>query len=129
MKIEVSNGEILDKISILEIKKEFITDTTKLANVEKEYTELIGLFIQLVTTTEASHLYKHLYAVNRELWIVEDQLRDLEHIQDFGPTFVAAARSVYKLNDKRAAYKKQINILTNSNLTEEKSYANYENIS
>lgn len=128
MKIEVSNGEILDKISILSIKLRKITDLGKIANVMAEHKILQAHFDELLTTNELHELYIRLYAVNMQLWEVEDSLRELEHRQDFGTTFVELARSVYILNDKRASLKKELNILTNSTLIEEKSYADYENI-
>ena len=128
MKIEVSNGEILDKISILSIKLRKITDLGKIANVMAEHNILQAHFDELLTTDELHELYVRLYAVNLQLWEVEDSLRELEHKQDFSNTFIELARSVYMLNDRRASLKKELNILTNSTLVEEKSYTNYESI-
>lgn len=127
MKIEVSNGEILDKISILSIKLRKITDLGKIANVMAEHKILQTHFDELLITNELHELYIRLYAVNMQLWEVEDSLREMERRQDFGPAFVDLARSVYILNDRRASIKKELNILTNSTLIEEKSYADYEN--
>ena len=129
MKIEVSNGEVLDKYSILQIKSERITDPTALNNIRRELESLLPAVdaIHSLESSGALHtLQDQLLKVNTSLWEVEDVLRGLEKSQDFGPSFVAAARSVYKLNDRRAAVKKEINLLTGSNLIEEKSYEKYD---
>lgn len=125
MKIDVSNGEILDKISILTIKKDKITDKTKRDNVYHEYQTLLPFFNIIVSTAEIGDCYYQLHDINRQLWNVEDDLRDLERDKNFGSKFVELARSVYNLNDKRAEWKKQINLLSGSDLIEEKSYSNY----
>lgn len=129
MKIEVSNGEVLDKYSILQIKSERITDPTALNNIRRELESLQPAVdaIRSLESFGALHtLQDQLLKVNTSLWEVEDVLRGLEKSQDFGPSFVAAARSVYQLNDRRAAVKKEINLLTGSNLIEEKSYEKYD---
>ena len=129
MKIEVSNGEVLDKYSILQIKSERITDPTALNNIRRELESLLPAVdaIHSLESSGALHtLQDQQLKVNTSLWEVEDVLRGLEKSQDFGPSFVAAARSVYKLNDRRAAVKKEINLLTGSNLIEEKSYEKYD---
>lgn len=125
MNIEVSNGEILDKISILTIKKDKITDKTKRDNVYHEYQTLLPFFNIIVSTPEIGDCYYQLHDINRQLWNVEDDLRDLERDKNFGSKFVELARSVYHLNDKRAEWKKQINLLSGSDLIEEKSYSDY----
>jgi len=129
MKIEVSNGEVLDKYSILQIKSERITDPTALNNIRREL-EGLQPAVDAIRSLESSgtlhSLQDQLLEVNTSLWEVEDVLRGLEKSQDFGPSFVAAARSVYQLNDRRAAVKKEINLLTGSNLIEEKSYEKYD---
>ena len=129
MKIEVSNGEVLDKYSILQIKSERITDPVALKNVHREL-ESLQPAVDAIRSLESSGtlhtLQDQLLKVNTSLWEVEDVLRGLEKSQDFGPSFVAAARSVYQLNDRRAAVKKEINLLTGSNLIEEKSYEKYD---
>ena len=129
MKIEVSNGEVLDKYSILLIKSERITDPTALKNVERELRSLQAA-VDTIRSQEFSAtlptLQNQLMEVNTQLWEVEDVLRGLEKSQDFGPSFVAAARSVYQLNDRRAAVKKEINLLTGSIIVEEKSYEKYD---
>jgi len=129
MKIEVSNGEVLDKYSILQIKSERITDPTALNNIRRELESLqpaVDAIHSLESSGALHTLQDQQLKVNTSLWEVEDVLRGLEKSQDFGPSFVAAARSVYKLNDRRAAVKKEINLLTGSNLIEEKSYEKYD---
>jgi len=129
MKIEVSNGEVLDKYSILQIKSERITDPTALNNIRRELESLqpaVDAIRSLESAGTLHSLQDQLLEVNTSLWEVEDVLRGLEKSQDFGPSFVAAARSVYQLNDRRAAVKKEINLLTGSNLIEEKSYEKYD---
>lgn len=126
MKIEVSNGEILDKISILTIKKDRITDKAKRENVYNEFTTLLPYFDMIVNTPELGDYYYKLHEVNRELWDVEDELRELETSKTFNSKFIELARSVYYLNDHRAEVKKQINILSKSDIVEEKSYSEYK---
>ena len=129
MKIEVSNGEILDKVSILEIKLERITDAQKLSNIKNEWDALqnaVKIIAGLANPKEEFHqAVKALRATNEALWDVEDALRLNEKAKDFGDTFIALAREVYVLNDQRAALKSTINVLTGSNLREEKSYEGY----
>lgn len=129
MKIQVSNGEVLDKYSILQIKSERITDPTALNNIRRELESLqpaVDAIRSLESSGALGALQSQLLEVNTSLWEVEDVLRGLEKSQDFGPSFVAAARSVYQLNDRRAAVKKEINFLTGSDLIEEKSYEKYD---
>ena len=127
IQIQVSAGELLDKITILEIKNERISDPKKLTNVRKELASLEAENpFDLKNWTELSALLEELRMVNRNLWDIEDQIRSCENISDFGDTFVQLARSVYIQNDARADIKKRINILTKSNLTEEKSYTPYQ---
>ena len=127
IQIQVSAGELLDKITILEIKNERISDPKKLTNVRKELASLEAENpFDLNNWTELSALLEELRMVNRNLWDIEDQIRSCENISDFGDTFVQLARSVYLQNDARADIKKRINILTKSNLIEEKSYAPYQ---
>ena len=123
MKIEVSNGEIIDKLTIIQIKLERISDKVKLANLQKEYNELIHASSSIIETSDP--LYKSLYDVNCELWVIEDHIRDLERKKDFGSDFVSTARAVYIKNDKRSELKREINIKTASGLIEEKSYEKY----
>lgn len=123
MKIEVSNGEIIDKLTIIQIKLERIKDQTKLLNLQKEYDELIKVTSSIISITDP--LYKALYEINCELWDIEDHIRDLERNRDFGGDFIETARSVYFKNDRRAEIKREINIKTSSGLIEEKSYEKY----
>jgi len=123
MKIEVSNGEIIDKLTILQIKLERVKDEAKLKNLRKEYDELVRMTSSIMSTSDP--LYKALYDINCELWDIEDSIRDLERKKDFSEEFIATARSVYIKNDKRADIKREINIRTSSGLMEEKSYEKY----
>lgn len=125
MKIEVSNGEILDKYSILMIKKNRITNVDKLLNVQNEIEELYPHLIALMNTPEIALLYDQLYTVNETLWVIEDDIREHERNKNFNEEFISLARAVYKTNDVRAEIKKQINIITQSSLVEEKSYESY----
>jgi hypothetical protein len=122
MKIEVSNGEILDKISILEIKKARINSPEQLKNIETELGMLWYLYEELVTTDEIGRKYAELKTTNRELWDIEDEIREWEKRDHFGDRFIQLARLVYITNDKRARIKKELNLLTGSELMEEKSY-------
>ena len=123
MKIEVSNGEIIDKLTIIQIKLEHITDKDKLVNLQKEYDELITASFSIIP--QSHPLYISLYDVNCELWDIEDRIRDLERKKDFGEEFISTARSVYFKNDRRSEIKREINIKTSSGLIEEKSYGKY----
>jgi hypothetical protein len=123
MKIELSNGEIIDKLTIIRIKLERIKDKSKLNNLMKEYQELNAAAALIISMDDP--LYKSLYDVNCELWDIEDHIRDLERKKDFGEDFVATARSVYFKNDRRSEVKREINIKTSSGFIEEKSYEKY----
>jgi hypothetical protein len=123
MKIEISNGEIMDKLSIIQIKLERIGDESKLVNLRKEFDILKAAADSIISLDDP--LYKALYEVNCELWDIEDHIRDLERGKNFGPDFVQTARSVYFKNDKRSEIKREINIKTASGLIEEKSYEKY----
>ncbi len=124
MKIEVSNGEIVDKLTIIEIKLKHIKDAAKLKNLQKEYEVLDKAVSQIISKDH--DLYKALLKINQQLWDIEDTIRDLERDKDFGPKFIETARAVYFTNDKRSEVKRQINELTGSNLVEEKSYQKYD---
>lgn len=123
MKIDISNGELLDKLSILEIKLEKIQDREKLNHIRSEYSLIKPLGDKLIPMVDLQ--YKNLVDINRRLWEIEDMIRDLERNQEFGIEFVETARKVYLFNDERAQIKKEINRLTNSGLVEEKSYSGY----
>jgi len=123
MKIEVSNGEIVDKLTIIEIKLERIKDEAKLVNLRKEYEVLNEAVKQIIDKEDI--LYKQLYDINCQLWDIEDRCRDYEREKNFGDGFIQTTRSVYMTNDKRSDVKKEINIKTGSGLIEEKSYEKY----
>lgn len=125
MKIEVSNGEILDKLSILEIKASRITDPHKIFNVENERKSLLPMYDLIATTEQIQKKFSDLVDVNSKLWEIEDRIREKESKKEFDTEFIELARSVYKTNDVRASIKKEINVLSNSNLIEEKSYVTY----
>lgn len=122
VEIKIGVGELVDKFTILALKKKKITDEAKLKNVTKEYDYINSVLSDIEDKDGIYELTEELYFTNEELWAVEDDLRSLEKVQDFGDDFIDLARSVYILNDKRAAIKKQINELYGSNLIEEKSY-------
>ena len=128
MKVEVSNGELLDKLTILELKLTNITNVQKLSNIQKEHDELNPLAGQLFGSygEELKNLYNQLAEINSELWTIEDDIRECERNKDFGSDFVSLARAVYFTNDKRSDVKKAINLLTDSGFIEEKSYEYYE---
>ncbi|QSP96049.1 hypothetical protein LPB19_06590 [Marinobacter salinisoli] len=126
IKVPVSFGEVLDKITILEIKSERIKDEAKLANVRLELKELSETWNDAVDDQGAiAELRQQLKAVNEELWVIEDDIRDQEAAQDFGTRFIELARAVYVTNDKRAAIKKEVNLALGSRFVEEKSYQDY----
>lgn len=123
LNIPGSVGELFDKIAILEIKAARIRDPAKLSNVERELALLRGLESRFPAPgDEQARWFAELRQVNAALWDVEDAIRDCERRQDFGESFIALARSVYKTNDRRAEIKRQINRLHNSAIVEEKSY-------
>ena len=124
--VEISPGELIDKITILEIKMEKITDELRLSNVRVELKSLLqAKKSYLQDLSKVSELIAKLKEINQNLWEIEDDLRQFERMKEFGPRFIALARSVYKKNDLRAQLKRQINEALGSNLKEEKSYANY----
>ena len=127
MKIETSNGELLDKLSILELKQKNILDEKKLANVKVEFEELnpLALIIFKENSPIISELYLKLSQINAKLWKIEDDIRQCEREKSFDSKFVQLARDVYYTNDIRSELKKEINILTKSGLIEEKSYKDY----
>jgi hypothetical protein len=125
--IEIAPGELIDKITILEIKAERITDPDKLKNVRTELASLAAARDRaLPDSEELTRLTAELKAVNEALWQIEDDIRECERQRDFGPRFIELARSVYRNNDRRAALKRQMNELLGSALVEEKSYRPYE---
>jgi NCAIR mutase (PurE)-related protein len=133
MKIEVSNGEIIDKLTILKIKLDQIKDADKLVNIQKEYDYLQGIVESIYAEFKDNHaavkelqfLHNDLLNVNKTLWNIEDFIREHERNENFGQDFIELARSVYYTNDDRSEVKKKINILTGSLFVEEKSYEAY----
>jgi len=123
MKIKVSIGEIVDKLTILALKKQYITNKIQLKNIQKEYLYLLDIvFIELnINRTD----YDGLLHINQLLWHIEDNIRDKERLNEFDKQFIELARAVYITNDKRAAIKNQINEKYGSEFKEEKSYAKY----
>lgn len=122
----IAPGELIDKITILRIKSERIADEAKLKNVRIELGILNETLAKDVPASdELTRLDGALQSVNEELWVIEDDIRDCERAGDFGPEFIRLARAVYVTNDKRAALKKEINLLLGSHIVEEKSYAAY----
>ncbi|MCD9088424.1 DUF6165 family protein [Stenotrophomonas sp. SY1] len=119
----VSIGELIDKITILQIKAERITDGTKLANVRTELDGLWPLWLeQQATRPTLTALMDQLKAINERMWDIQDQLRDKEAAQDFGAEFITLARGVYGTNGERVAVKNEINRVAGSALVEEKQY-------
>ena len=126
IQVEVSPGELIDKLTILEIKLERITDAAKLKNVRREHDVLDAALKQAVTASAPlAALHRELRQVNETLWVIEDDIRDLERAKTFDARFVELARAVYQTNDRRAALKRRINDLLHSSIVEEKSYAAY----
>ena len=133
---EISAGELIDRITILELKQGRLSDPRQLANVETELASLRTTYSREIasgsgqagsdqTFRRLEQLTGELAEVNTVLWDIEDALRECERRSDFGPDFVQLARSVYFQNDRRAALKREINRLLNSAIVEEKSYADY----
>jgi hypothetical protein len=123
MKIEVSIGEIIDKLSILQIKTSFIKDDEKLNNVKKEYDYLYNIVFNEMKIKQSD--FSNMVDINQVLWKIEDDIRDKERDKVFDTEFIELARSVYTTNDKRAEIKKEINLKYGSLFVEEKSYSNY----
>tara|TARA_Y100000991_G_scaffold186886_1_gene151620 strand:+ start:121 stop:507 length:387 start_codon:yes stop_codon:yes gene_type:complete len=126
LQVPVSVGEVLDKITILQIKLAHIFDAAKRANIQNELDALRPLVAgDAFTTDKMQGLIAELRAVNETLWDIEDDIREKEAAKSFDTEFIRLARAVYVTNDKRAEIKKQINLATGSALIEEKSYESY----
>lgn len=124
--VEIAPGELIDKITILEIKSERIEDPDKVQNVQIELDVLATARAEkLPQSADLEELHARLKQINEALWAIEDDIRECERTKDFGDTFIQLARSVYQTNDQRAAVKREINELLGSRLVEEKSYAEY----
>ena len=124
--VPVSPGEVLDKITILEIKSERISDAEKLVNVKRELSLLQSAWQQSVDEDETvRRIHSKLKSINEDLWEIEDDIRDKERAKEFDQVFIDLARSVYVTNDRRADAKKELNVYLGSEMVEEKSYQDY----
>ena len=124
--VEISIGEFFDKITILEIKKERISNEDKLVNINKELEGLNALLIeQSFSRDDAAQEVSELKAINEALWEIEDDIREQESQKTFGDRFIELARAVYITNDKRSEVKRDINLKLGSDFVEEKSYEEY----
>jgi uncharacterized protein YukE len=127
IEVPVSPGEVLDKITILEIKSERISDAGKLANVKRELELLQAAWLSSVKQDETvRRIHDNLKTINEALWDIEDDIRDKERAREFDEVFIKLARSVYVTNDQRANAKKELNIYLGSEIVEEKSYQDYQ---
>lgn len=127
IQVPISPGELLDKITILQIKSERISDPAKVANVRTELEMLEKVWSEAVEAdTEIETLTKELRQINEALWEIEDDIRDEERNKRFGDRFIELARAVYVTNDERANAKKKVNLHLNSTIVEEKSYQDYQ---
>ena len=127
IQVPVSPGEVLDKITILEIKSERMTDPDKVANVQRELELLRDSWQQSVKDDETvRRIHGKLKSINEALWEIEDDIRDKERAREFDERFVELARSVYVTNDQRANAKKELNVYLGSEIVEEKSYQDYK---
>ena len=126
LNVPIGPGELVDKITILEIKSERLASLEKLTNVRVELAALVAVRDAAIAASDAlARLTAALKDVNEALWQIEDEIRDCERAGDFGSHFIELARAVYRSNDERAALKRQINDLLGSEIVEEKSYAAY----
>ena len=126
MQVEISIGELFDKLTILEIKMEKIKNNSQLENIRKEWDILNDKSMSILSIFADQSLFKKIYKleeINRQLWDIEDWIRECEKQERFDKEFVELARSVYKLNDERSKIKRDINLITKSNIIEEKSYS------
>ena len=124
--VPTAPGDLIDKLTILRLKEERIADEAKVTNLRVEKEALMETAkAHVPPSAELDALWNKLYQINRELWVIEDDVRECEKAKDFGETFVKLARAVYITNDRRAQVKKKINLLLGSALIEEKSYADY----
>jgi hypothetical protein len=126
IQVPVSPGEVLDKITILEIKAERIKDADKVANVKRELELLSASWLEAVEQDDSvRRIHAELKTINEALWEIEDDIRDKERAREFDQVFIDLARSVYVTNDQRANAKKELNIYLGSEIVEEKSYQDY----
>jgi len=122
IQVPVSLGELVDKITILQIKLIEIKDEEKLKNIQKEYDALTSLPIYKELRTQISSYLNQLFIVNQKLWTLEDDIRKCEKAESFDDIFVRCARHIYKTNDERSRIKKELNLAFGSELIEEKSH-------
>ncbi len=127
IEIPVSYGELVDKLTILEIKLEMISEKSKINQVTNEYRYLSSIFDKIKSEQKTVlPYYEELLAINKKLWNIEDSIRRLEKQKKFNSEFIELARKVYYTNDERFEIKSKINALFNSNIKEQKSYENYK---
>jgi chorismate mutase len=127
IRVPISPGELIDKITILEIKAERMTDAKKVANVKHELSLLLATWKESPNSRiDIAKEWTELKQINGKLWVIEDDIRDKERDQAFDARFIALAREVYVTNDERAAIKRKINDKLGSKIVEEKSYADYK---
>jgi hypothetical protein len=132
IKIPVSFGELVDKLTILELKVHYSKNEIKLTHIKHELQLLQKLYTNSYTKTDDLPIKNHihdlkckLYQVNSDIWNLEDNIRNKEKLQEFDDEFISYARSIYKVNDKRAQLKRKLNKLVNSEIIEEKFYQKY----
>jgi len=125
MKVEISNGDLIDKLTILEIKFKKIQSQSKIENISRELKYLQTICYHLLLVDGIQNLYSELIDINNKLWTIEDKIRQKEKQKIFDQEFIELARQVYFTNDHRAQIKKDINMITESNFIEEKSYEEY----
>jgi hypothetical protein len=126
IQIPVSVGELIDKLSILNIKQTMISDNSKLEFIDKEFELLYNFSLEYLNNEEIFKSYYELIQVNTRLWKIEDELRIIESQKKFDNNFIELSRLVYKNNDIRFTIKNKINQLTNSEIQEQKDYVNYQ---
>ena len=124
--VPISVGELMDKITILEIKSERIKNPSQLENIVHELEALRAVRLRDIERAMLDKLSAELRRVNAQLWDVEDAIRDCEASSDFGEPFIELARTVYRLNDERSRLKKAINLASGSRIVEEKSYKSFQ---
>jgi hypothetical protein len=123
--IPVSIGEMIDKLSILQVKKNKVKDKTKLEFIDKEFELLYNFSSEYLNNSKTELIYHQLVSVNTNLWEIEDELRIMEKEKNFGDEFVSSARKVYFTNDERFRLKNEINLITESEIREVKEYVKY----
>lgn len=124
--VPVSVGELIDKLSILQVKKRKVSDSEKLIFIEKEFEILYNLCSEYLNDKQIEELYHKLVKTNSQLWDIEDNIRQLEKDKKFGSEFIETSRKVYYTNDERFDLKNQINFITSSEIREIKEYVDYK---